>query len=570
MKNLSTLLQLGQDLAKNPWKAELMADVAPESVEAVHQLAQVPLFVWVPFGDWPPNPTCQVAWLADDARNKWGVTGNRCGKSVMAMVEDCFDCLLLDPLTRQPSHRYSKPIDMWIVSDTEETSIQIIQRGIAELMGDQGGMGWGLIDDSTKYDERSGFRDDALIWANGSRLGFKYSSQSRRAFQGVALDKVHLDEEPPQDIYQECYARTIDRAGRITGTFTPVYDKRKGLSWIYDELYLQREEKGVHFHNWSIFDNPHLSKSAVDELVSQWADDEKDVRAFGVFTPMGVRPAIPVKLIRKLREKVASPQLGYLQMDEDGEVHFKESEGGIIRVWERPIASNSYAIGADPALGYADSDDSVIEVGCCETGKQVCEVQGKLDGNDLGDQLLLVGTWYNNALIGVENNKDLTSVNYLFRTGYPNIYFEQAETGRAFRSSTDRLGWNTNLRTRPLLVSQGREMLQDGSAEVYSKWLLIQWEHFVLEDGKFQGLRGAHDDLVMAYLIMLEMMKIQLITISARKKGLHATVNGEIVDMGEWDIDRNENKNITDRLIKQAFDKQIDESEPQSSVGNLI
>ena len=258
------------------------------------------------------------------------------------------------------------------------------------------------------------------------------------------------------------------------------------------------------------------------------------------------------------------------EMDEDGEVHFIESEGGIIRVWERPIPNNSYAIGADPALGYADSDDSVIEVGCCETGKQVCEVQGKLDGNDLGDQLLLVGTWYNNALIGVENNKDLTSVNYLFRTGYPNIYFEQAETGRAFRSSTDRLGWNTNLRTRPLLVSQGREMLQDGSSEVYSKWLLIQWEHFVLEDGKFQGLRGAHDDLEMAYLIMLEMMKIQLITMSARKRGLHATVNGEIVDMGEWDVDKNENKNITDRLIKQAFDKQIDESEPQSSVGNLI
>ena len=74
----------------------------------------------------------------------------------------------------------------------------------------------------------------------------------------------------------------------------------------------------------------------------------------------------------------------------------------------------------------------------------------------------------------------------------------------------------------------------------------------------------------MNHLYLLEMMKIQLITMSARKRGLHATVNGEIVDMGEWDVDKNENKNITDRLIKQAFDKQIDESEPQSSVGNLI
>ena len=74
----------------------------------------------------------------------------------------------------------------------------------------------------------------------------------------------------------------------------------------------------------------------------------------------------------------------------------------------------------------------------------------------------------------------------------------------------------------------------------------------------------------MAHLIMLEMMKIQLITMNSRNRMLQSTVNGEVVDMGEWDIDIVEKKNITNRLIKQAMDKQIDESEPQSSVGNLI
>ena len=317
---VSKLLTVGRDLQEHPWKMELVTDVMPDVVRDLERLSKVPLFTFVPFGNWPPNPTQQVGFLADDSRIKGAICGNRSGKTIVANVEDCYDCIGLDPLLKGPSHRYPDSIDMWAVSDTEETSINIVQRGISELLGEEIGFGWELVDDTTQYDASGGFKNNELVWATGSRLSFKFSTQKRRSFQGVALDKVRLDEEPPKDIYSECYARTIDREGRLSITFTPVYDRLRGLSWIYEDLYLKSEEKGASFHNWALFDNPHLSEGAKSEILNAWDEDERDVRAFGIFTPMGVKPALDRALIRQAEDMVEQPESKYLQLSEQGEV----------------------------------------------------------------------------------------------------------------------------------------------------------------------------------------------------------------------------------------------------------
>jgi phage terminase large subunit-like protein len=323
---LVKLLQVSDDLKENPWKLEMVADAMPDIVHELDRLSKVPLFTFVPFGKWPPDPTHQIGFLADDTRIKGGVCGNRSGKTLVANVEDCFDCIGLDSLLKGPTHRWPgrDKIDMWAVSDTEETSINIIQRGIAELLGEEIGFGWELVDDSTQYDYSGGFKNNEIIWATGSHMGFKFSTQKRRSFQGVALDKVRLDEEPPKDIYSECYTRTADREGRISITFTPVYDRSRGLSWIYEDLYLKADELGASFHNWSIFDNPHLSDGSKAELMRAWDEDERDVRAFGMFTPMGVRPALDRALIREAELSVETPRSCYLQVAEHGEVELIE------------------------------------------------------------------------------------------------------------------------------------------------------------------------------------------------------------------------------------------------------
>jgi phage terminase large subunit-like protein len=55
-----------------------------------------------------------------------------------------------------------------------------------------------------------------------SLLGLKSYDQGRRAFQGTKKELIHLDEEPPQDVYGECLLRTATTRGIVVITFTPL------------------------------------------------------------------------------------------------------------------------------------------------------------------------------------------------------------------------------------------------------------------------------------------------------------------------------------------------------------
>ncbi len=72
------------------------------------------------------------------------------------------------------------------------------------------------------------------VFGGTSKVAFKSCDQGREKFQGASLDFVWFDEEPPKDVYDECRMRVIDRVGDIWGTMTPL----KGLTWVYDEIYL--------------------------------------------------------------------------------------------------------------------------------------------------------------------------------------------------------------------------------------------------------------------------------------------------------------------------------------------
>ena len=72
------------------------------------------------------------------------------------------------------------------------------------------------------------------VFGGTSKIAFKSCEAGREKFQGTSLDFVWFDEEPPKEIYEECRMRILDREGDIFGTMTPL----KGLTWVYDEIYL--------------------------------------------------------------------------------------------------------------------------------------------------------------------------------------------------------------------------------------------------------------------------------------------------------------------------------------------
>lgn len=251
-----------------------------------------------------------------------------------------------------------------------------------------------------------------------------------------------------------------------------------------------------------------------------------------------------------------------------------------LRVWQKVIPGNVYAIGGDPAEGLQHGDDSVLECLNCTTGKQVAELAGKIEPFAFAELASLLGLYYNKARVGIENNRDGGANKQLFELGYPNIHFEMKDRGEASDQATPKLGVNMNIRTRHRYIMQAVRFAEDGSARVASQWLVRQMETFVLRDAKFQATPGGHDDYVMAYVIACEMMRYQWLFMDINDNPLLPTVEGETFtgdddeEYGDADPFGDEAASgdeelplRSDRLIQQAGAKRLNEP---STMGNLI
>ncbi len=229
-----------------------------------------------------------------------------------------------------------------------------------------------------------------------------------------------------------------------------------------------------------------------------------------------------------------------------------------LRIWTRPNPSDEYVIGGDPAEGLAHGDDSVLEVLCGRSGEQVAELQGKVDPFTFGELAFMLGTYYNEALIGIENNKDGGANRILHELGYRKIYFEQKDMGEPYDKHTIKLGINTNIRNRHRLIAQARRWMEDRSAIPVSKHLVAQFETFILRSTKFEAIPGGHDDLVMAWVIGIEMLKVHLVTKEAKHTELKPLWNGkEVEDELGADFD-GKPVNLIDKHVEQAKKKEFD------------
>jgi hypothetical protein len=92
----------------------------------------------------------------------------------------------------------------------------------------------------------------------------------------------------------------------------------------------------------------------------------------------------------------------------------------------------------------------------------------------------------------------------LFRIlGYPQL-FRWKHYDRVKNFYSDLMAWQTNVKTRPLLITNMRERLMDGVIKLRSYNLLDEMDTFASDDdgGRFEG-QDNHDDLVFAAMISL-------------------------------------------------------------------
>ena len=156
--------------------------------------------------------------------------GNRTGKTVAGGFE------MTAHLTgRYPEwwvgKRFNTPIEAWTAGDTAKSVRDIMQNLLCGKPGDASAYGTGMIpgDLLGRYTTKHGIADafESVFvkhepTGSWSSLQFKSFDQGRDAFQGTAIHVVHLDEEAPMDVYEECLLRTMTVDGIIYLTMTPL------------------------------------------------------------------------------------------------------------------------------------------------------------------------------------------------------------------------------------------------------------------------------------------------------------------------------------------------------------
>lgn len=131
-----------------------------------------------------------------------------------------------------------------------------------------------------KFSEQRGFLHKIIIFSNGSKIRFKTYEQGWESFQGASKNIIHLDEEAPEEIVNECKARLMDRNGVLLRTMTPL----NGVTYTYDEIVVNaHQDKEVKFWYFDNYFNPYINSEARERILGGYADKEREVRSKGHF-----------------------------------------------------------------------------------------------------------------------------------------------------------------------------------------------------------------------------------------------------------------------------------------------
>ena len=176
-----------------------------------------------------------------------------------------------------------------------------------------------------------------------------------------------------------------------------------------------------------------------------------------------------------------------------------------------PRPGYNYIMGVDVAGGVG-RDNAVIQIGCIETNEQVLTWSSNRIAPDvLIERVIKIGTQYNNSYLVVENNNHGLTVLYGLRvrdgTGafvYPQhlIHKYKSPDSNKKESGLMDMGFQTMARTKALAVGKCRTQLANGFV-IHDENTYMELQSFgETETGRLEGLDGAHDDHVMALVMM--------------------------------------------------------------------
>lgn len=204
------------------------------------------------------------------AKTRLILGGKRSGKTTWGVVECCWAALGIHPYLDYPA----PPLKIRVCGVSNEGVRAILLPMFQDWLPRHAIQKLPTRDDMT------------MILTNGTFIEFKSYEQDVEKYEGTERHICWMDEEPPRDLYESNFMRTISSGinGKLIITCTPLH----GMNWIYEELYDNPEAKppAVKHVHVSIFDNPHLSKETLDTIKRDPAMQASlDAVLYGQFVP---------------------------------------------------------------------------------------------------------------------------------------------------------------------------------------------------------------------------------------------------------------------------------------------
>ena len=166
-----------------------------------------------------------------------------------------------------------------------------------------------------------------------------------------------------------------------------------------------------------------------------------------------------------------------------------------LAVWEAPVPGHRYVIGADPAEGNPNSDESAACVLDTATCAQVAELTGKIEPSTFAVYLDELGRWYNNAdVLPERNNHGHLLIRELQRLG--NLRVLDGYDGKP--------GWLSTIKGKPLLYGLVADAVRDAVCTIHGSETAAQLAS--IEASTLRAPQGLHDDRADAFALAIAAM----------------------------------------------------------------
>lgn len=172
-------------------------------------------------------------------------------------------------------------------------------------------------------------------------------------------------------------------------------------------------------------------------------------------------------------------------------------------MYKIPTVGEKYYIGVDTSEGIGkDSSTCIVMNKDCEEVAMFKD--NKIKPYQFAEFVNTLGRYYNKAYLIVEKASGGHSV--IERLRYDHKYMNMAKykTYDEFNRVKWTLGFDTNAKTKGLIINDLREMFEKGQILLHSEEILEEMKVYDIKDnGSMGAMSGYHDDLVMALALAL-------------------------------------------------------------------